>query len=84
MLGFAPFHVQGLEIKVWRDYERFIAELTAAFPHEAKGEGTAWRCGKLLRTSGRRGYSVTTTSAWALPGMLSKLPGSTSSFSCRH
>ena len=27
----------GLELKVHRDYERFLEELTAIFPHEAKG-----------------------------------------------
>ena len=28
---------QGLEVKVWRDYDQFIAELTCKFPHEKKG-----------------------------------------------
>lgn len=28
---------QGWEVKVWRDYERFIADLTALFPHEREG-----------------------------------------------
>jgi prolycopene isomerase len=28
---------KGLEVRVWRDYEKFIAELTYRFPHEAKG-----------------------------------------------
>jgi prolycopene isomerase len=28
---------QGLEVKVHRDYEKFILELTARFPHEAQG-----------------------------------------------
>jgi prolycopene isomerase len=27
----------GLEVKVHRDYEKFITELTARFPHEAQG-----------------------------------------------
>lgn len=30
-------HPEGLEVKVWRDYGQFIDELTARFPHEAKG-----------------------------------------------
>lgn len=30
-------HPQGWEVKVWRDYERFIADLTALFPHEREG-----------------------------------------------
>jgi len=30
-------HPQGLEVKVWRDYDEFIAELTRKFPHEATG-----------------------------------------------
>lgn len=28
---------QGLEVKVWRDYEQFLAELGDRFPHERKG-----------------------------------------------
>lgn len=28
---------QGLEVKVWRDYDQFIAELTSKFPHEKRG-----------------------------------------------
>lgn len=34
-----PFVVgtQGLEVRVWRDYEKFLAELTERFPHEAAG-----------------------------------------------
>ena len=28
---------QGLEVRVWRDYDKFIAELTKRFPHEAAG-----------------------------------------------
>eukprot|EP00879_Flechtneria_rotunda_P021395 GHRR01022552.1.p1 GENE.GHRR01022552.1~~GHRR01022552.1.p1 ORF type:complete len:499 (+),score=126.88 GHRR01022552.1:1262-2758(+) len=28
---------QGLNVQVWRKYEDFIAELSACFPHEAKG-----------------------------------------------
>ncbi len=38
---------QGLEVKVWRDYEQFIAELISLFPHEAEGirkfYGECWR-----------------------------------------
>lgn len=30
-------HPQGWQVKVWRDYERFIADLTALFPHEREG-----------------------------------------------
>ena len=37
----APPHMhpwlQGWQVKVWRDYERFIADLTALFPHEKEG-----------------------------------------------
>ncbi len=29
--------LQGWQVKVWRDYERFIADLTALFPHEKEG-----------------------------------------------
>jgi hypothetical protein len=29
--------LQGWQVKVWRDYERFIADLTALFPHEKQG-----------------------------------------------
>ena len=29
--------LQGLEVKVWRDYEEFIRELGAKFPHEREG-----------------------------------------------
>ena len=28
---------QGLEVKVWRDYEQFLAELGDRFPQERKG-----------------------------------------------
>ncbi len=28
---------QGLEVRVWRDYEKFIAELSDRFPHERQG-----------------------------------------------
>lgn len=28
---------QGLEVKVWRDYEQFLQELGDRFPHERKG-----------------------------------------------
>ena len=28
---------KGLEVRVWRDYDKFIAELTNCFPHEAAG-----------------------------------------------
>lgn len=30
-------HLQGWQVKVWRDYERFISDLTALFPHERQG-----------------------------------------------
>ena len=30
-------NMQGLEVKVWRKYEEFIAELTQKFPHEEAG-----------------------------------------------
>lgn len=30
-------HPEGLEVKVWRDYEAFIEELSAKFPHERTG-----------------------------------------------
>lgn len=32
-----PPRAQGWQVKVWRDYERFIADLTALFPHERAG-----------------------------------------------
>lgn len=34
-----PMHpwLQGWQVKVWRDYERFIEDLTALFPHEKEG-----------------------------------------------
>ena len=39
--------LQGLEVKVWRDYDEFVAELTQCFPHEAAGirsfYGECWR-----------------------------------------
>ena len=42
-----PAHPDGLEVKVWRDFEAFIAELTRAFPAEAAGiaafYGECWR-----------------------------------------
>jgi prolycopene isomerase len=42
-----PPHLQGLEVKVWRDYEAFVAELTSCFPHEAAGirafYGECWK-----------------------------------------
>ena len=28
---------QGLEVKVWRDYDQFLQELGDRFPHERKG-----------------------------------------------
>lgn len=28
---------QGLEVKVWRDYEEFVQELGNKFPHEREG-----------------------------------------------
>ena len=28
---------QGLEVKVWRDYDAFVAELGDQFPHEREG-----------------------------------------------
>ena len=31
-----PF-LQGLEVKVWRDYEEFLEELSSKFPHEKEG-----------------------------------------------
>eukprot|EP00887_Chlorella_sp_A99_P000482 scaffold17.g482.t1 len=40
-------HPEGLEVRVWRDYERFVAELSTAFPHEAAGirafYGDCWK-----------------------------------------
>ena len=43
----SPAHPAGLEVKVWRDFDAFIAELTAAFPAEragiAKFYGECWR-----------------------------------------
>ena len=30
-------HPEGLEVKVWRDYEEFILELCSKFPHEKEG-----------------------------------------------
>jgi prolycopene isomerase len=33
----AHCRLQGLEVRVWKDYEKFIAELTERFPHEAAG-----------------------------------------------
>eukprot|EP00891_Asterochloris_glomerata_P002476 jgi/Astpho2/2476/Aster-04200 len=30
-------HPQGLEVKVWRDYEEFLEELSSKFPHEKEG-----------------------------------------------
>ena len=32
-------HPKGLEVKVWRDYEEFIDELSSKFPHEKEGIG---------------------------------------------
>ncbi|KAI3431833.1 hypothetical protein D9Q98_010586 [Chlorella vulgaris] len=32
-----PQHPQGWQVKVWREYEEFIAELTSKFPHEKEG-----------------------------------------------
>lgn len=29
--------LQGLDVKVWRDYEQFLQELGDRFPHERKG-----------------------------------------------
>ena len=29
--------LQGLEVKVWRDYEEFLEELSSKFPHEKEG-----------------------------------------------
>lgn len=29
--------VQGLDVKVWRDYEDFVEELSQRFPHEREG-----------------------------------------------
>lgn len=31
------WYVQGLEVKVWRQYEDFLEELSTRFPHERKG-----------------------------------------------
>ena len=55
---------QGWQVKVWRDYERFLADLTALFPHEAAGirglydefwkVGGPWSCGWACRVFGRR------------------------------
>lgn len=46
--------MQGLDVKVWRDYEEFIAELTRAFPHEKAGirkfYGECWRVFNALNT----------------------------------
>lgn len=43
--------MQGLEVKVWRDYDEFIAELTRKFPHEATGirkfYDECWKVGSL-------------------------------------
>ena len=39
--------LQGLEVKVWRDYEVFLEELISKFPHEKQGihkfYGECWR-----------------------------------------
>ena len=32
-----PLSAMGLEVKVWRAYEDFIAELSSKFPHEREG-----------------------------------------------
>ena len=32
-----PCRMQGLEVRVWRDYHKFIDELTQRFPHEKAG-----------------------------------------------
>jgi uncharacterized protein Usg len=32
-----PRHPQGWQVKVWRDYDRFVEDLTAKFPHEREG-----------------------------------------------
>ena len=41
-------------MKVWRDYERFIADLVSLFPHEAAGirkfYGECWRVFNALNT----------------------------------
>jgi len=43
----SPAHPSGLEVKVWRDFDAFVAELTRAFPAEAAGiakfYGECWR-----------------------------------------
>ena len=31
------FHLQGLDVKVWREYEDFVEELSERFPHEREG-----------------------------------------------
>ena len=31
------WHAQGLDVKVWREYEDFVEELSQRFPHEREG-----------------------------------------------
>ena len=35
--GLTCLVLQGWQVKVWRDYDRFIEDLTALFPHERQG-----------------------------------------------
>lgn len=43
----SPAHPEGLDVKVWRDYDEFVAELVSKFPHEEAGikkfYGECWR-----------------------------------------
>jgi hypothetical protein len=45
--GLVPAHLQGLSVNVHRDYDMFIKELTARFPHEEAGikafYGECWK-----------------------------------------
>ena len=47
---------QGLEVRVWRAYDDFVAELTRRFPHEAAGikafYGECWRVFNALNSLG--------------------------------
>jgi len=44
-------HPDGLDIKVWCDYDRFLAELVSKFPHEEAGirafYGQCWKVGRV-------------------------------------
>ena len=50
----SPAHPAGLDVKVWRSYDEFVAELVAKFPHEEAGikkfYGECWRVFNALNT----------------------------------